>query len=555
MFESEGIVRPGWADTAALATLGLVCGGVTLAVGTTRAFPILDDAAYAETAFDLARTGRYMPHDWMVAQAVPHVAWGALFARLFGSTYSVLTAATLVPAAIGVVALYVLARLLGARPLAALAAALLLALDPVYLHLSFSFMSDSTGVLFILLAAIGYTRFLQRAAVGDLWLASLAVAAGALTRQTEILFGAGAVGYLLLGGRLRLGAAALSLGGPLLALAVFAIWERARGAEPLAYLQAMHMVRQSVAHPAYLLSSAVADLFGVLPLVGLLVPLFPRPRARATVALALAVVGGYQAVKYAVHRDAAPFDPTKGNVIDATGYALNLYWGTPQALFAGWVWYAATAFGVASAAWLLAALVEGAVATVDEWRAGSERATARGVVLAGGAALGIGAVLAPYAFDRYALPVIALALACIAATRVGESRRFAAGAGLAALLLGGYGIAAQRDYLCHAGARWRAAEMLRTRGVPAMRIGVGLEWNLVYTYATSVRALGRSTLAGQDLRFPPRYAVMPAWIVSDLPVIGYTVVRRYRYSSILGGFTTRYVLVLHRDARLRDSAL
>src|SRR2546430_5874257 len=69
-----------------------------------------DDWDYALTVQRLVETGRLQLSAWAQATLVFQIAWGGLFARLFGFSHTILRVSTLVLAALGVVSFYGLAR-------------------------------------------------------------------------------------------------------------------------------------------------------------------------------------------------------------------------------------------------------------------------------------------------------------------------------------------------------------------------------------------------------------------------------------------------------------
>src|SRR5438045_3757120 len=81
-------------------------------VPPVRAFAMTDDWTYMRSVADILN-GAYRPNDWAQASSVGHFLWGALFAWIFGFSFTTLTAATLCMAALAVGALYALLRHLG----------------------------------------------------------------------------------------------------------------------------------------------------------------------------------------------------------------------------------------------------------------------------------------------------------------------------------------------------------------------------------------------------------------------------------------------------------
>ena len=117
----------------------------------------------------------YVEHGWIAVPAysatplVLHILWGGLFVHLFGFSHTVLRVSTLVLAAVGLLGAYLLLReLLDQRR--ALFGALSLALYPLYVHLSFSFMTDVPFLCLAVWAQLCYVRGLRGGSPSLWWL-------------------------------------------------------------------------------------------------------------------------------------------------------------------------------------------------------------------------------------------------------------------------------------------------------------------------------------------------------------------------------------------------
>lgn len=150
-------------------------------------FPLNDDWAYALAARALAATGRITLSDWGASTQLPHIMTGAVFARIFGFSFSVLRLANLLVAA---AALFVFVKILDEFEIGSyekLAAALTLAFSPLYLVLANSFMTDIHYLFWMLSAVYFYVRRLKDPADGKaLLLAGACAAAAYLTRQLAV---------------------------------------------------------------------------------------------------------------------------------------------------------------------------------------------------------------------------------------------------------------------------------------------------------------------------------------------------------------------------------
>src|SRR5438094_1729155 len=182
-----------------LIVLALAIAAVLLAAPPLGEFPINDDWLYARTVQGLVERGQLEVPAWGASSLVLQAYWGALFARLFGFSHLALRASTLVLAAVGLVGFYLLLREL-LDPGRALLGTLLLLVNPLYVTLSYSFMTDVPFLSLTLWALFCYTRALrgQRPHLG--WLAGGSLFAGGafLVRQFGAALPLAALGGLLL---------------------------------------------------------------------------------------------------------------------------------------------------------------------------------------------------------------------------------------------------------------------------------------------------------------------------------------------------------------------
>lgn len=169
---------------------------VALLINPRGEFPLNDDWIYAKTVKTLLAGGGLHFAD-MYANIVAQIFWGALFCLPFGFSFTALRISTLTLGLIGVLALYGVLREAGADRNTALFGALLLAFNPLYMVLSYSFMSDVpfTAVCIVSLYFImrGFRRNTHFEVAAGLSLACLAL----LIRQPGLAIFVGfALAYL-----------------------------------------------------------------------------------------------------------------------------------------------------------------------------------------------------------------------------------------------------------------------------------------------------------------------------------------------------------------------
>ncbi len=167
------------------AALALLYAALILLVRPFGDFPLNDDWAYAWSVQRLLEGGTLRISDWSSPSLVFQVVCGAAWTKLFGSGAFQLRLLTLLFAGAGSAFLGLLAARLTKDRVLAGAAALAMASSPLYLSLSFTFMTD---VYFVaLFAAALYSYRAARFGAGSAF-----AAAAVLVRQNGMLIPLGA---------------------------------------------------------------------------------------------------------------------------------------------------------------------------------------------------------------------------------------------------------------------------------------------------------------------------------------------------------------------------
>ncbi len=471
-------------------------------------FPLNDDWAYALAAQALSATGRITLSDWGASTQLPHIITGALFANVFGFSFSVLRVANLLVAA---AALFVFVKILDEfeiKPFEKMAAALTLAFSPLYLVLANSFMTDIHYLFWMLSAVYFYVRRLKDPADGKaLFLAGICAAAAYLTRQLAVALPLAFTLILLLEGRpgpvkapparparpiksvLRALAAVWAL--PLAAMAGYYLWfTRIHGPT---WASGNYVVGATLAHlskPGLLISDSVyRSLAGMLEIGLLLLPLaagylfsarqFSSKnglRCRVTSAgpwLALAALAIFIFMN-------GPL-PYLENTLSHSGLGVLTLGGgalKPSGFFASPLfWTLATAASLISAVFLLCA-------TSLALRASGP--ALRFIFAAALLHLGVSLTGAKF-FDRYLLTL--LPWFALAAVFAAKGVRFSKpAAGLALLFCALLAWAGMKDYLAWNGAKWELAGKPRAEFSPGEIIN-GFDYNAWYSYEKNMAYL------------------------------------------------------------------
>ena len=521
---------------------------VALLINPRGEFPLNDDWIYAKTVKTLLAGGGLHFAD-MYANIVAQIFWGALFCLPFGFSFTALRISTLTLGLIGVLALYGVLREAGADRNTALFGALLLAFNPLYMVLSYSFMSDVpfTAVCIVSLYFImrGFRRNTHFEVAAGLSLACLAL----LIRQPGLAIFVGfALAYLAKSGwrprNLFLAGISVMLGGT-----VQVLWDQ--------WMRYKHILPPHHSEPAVWVLSPRSYLswqtpgllaFGLVAIsVYLGIFLFPfllfvgrrklaslyRSPLLTSASLAFAVLPACE-LRYMRM-------PLLSNVLYNLGLGpapetlrYTLTRGMPSLPTAGnTFWIVVTFLGGLGAVVLFQTTLVAIPRALNLRPFPAEKRASLVILLATGLTY-----LAPVAiltidgraFDRYLLFPVAVGIAMIGllVSELGPSKADSSIMLLAVLslaLYGAFSVAGTHDYLCWNRARWQALNhLMNERRVPANDIDGGYEFNGWYLYDPKYRATPWKSywwVAGDDFMI----TFGPAW--------GFTELSRYPFQRWL----------------------
>ncbi len=494
--------------------------------------PLNDDWAYAQSVQHLLNEGVLHVSDWASPSLIPQIYLGALFARLAGGfSFVNLRWATLFCAVISCLALYDLLRQLGLRHAESLLGVVILLVNPLFINLTYTFMSDVFFLALMLFSLACYARGFQRRSNVWLLIGSVIAAGAYLERQLGVVLPIG-VGLAWVLRDRRLNWRPLLLIGliPVLSVLGHQLWLQIAGKSWATETLAVGSTTGFLTNPASWIIIAIRVLWsmtylGIFTLPALLAWLVGRPSLRNTRRWSAVFIGWFIVIGVALlafvvtnHRSM----PQLANIIDHAGLGTVTLDGNKPALIpAGWLWIIT----------LIAPLAGAAQATlwtesIVRWRRARESFSA-GMIL-----VGIGLVLAivlfAFFYDRYLLVVVPCA-AYLVLRRVKLGRWGWVSAALvsAAFLL--YNVIGLSDYLGWTSVRWTTAEQLVAQGIPPERIDAGIEWIGWHEFET-VLPIARATGLGNDMMAwmhvnPKTYV----FAFSQLP--GYDVVEEVTYPA------------------------
>jgi 4-amino-4-deoxy-L-arabinose transferase-like glycosyltransferase len=554
-------------------------------------YPINDDWIYALSARNVLH-GVFVIPGWAQASQLTHALWGAGFAALFGFSFTTLTWSMIVLAAIGSLTFYALLRRLDVGAEAALLGALLLACNPILIHLDYSFMTETSFLTYTLLACYCYLRGLQQGRDRWLWLGGAMTAIALLDRQFGVMVAVAALLYLLLKGQLNWRRAFAVALLPALALGGLLLWQASQPSAEISVQTNAH-IQEFFHNPLGVIWEHLSRALIIIPVLGLFAPLALRWRSRLFAAyaavLSAAVVGWY------VYSGTVSFDYSRSNLFDSGGFMPPvLYYFRTITVGPPWLWLALSLV----AALLTAGLLTAATAATIEWwhrpspspsrgegsdlssptGGGWERAHAKALqpvnfVYLAGLLVGLLSLLLTTNFmDRYLVPLIPF-LILIALRRaefrdtiypapvigrqgaINRAPTIRLGFYLSSLVFYlAFALIAQRDYFAYAQARWDAGQWVISQGVKYEQLDGGYEWSGWWLYDQAAAAIrGKPDVrylpaSPAGAGFPPDAVIDPRWRLEIAEDGGYHTVRQFGYTNWLAGGKTRYVLALKRNS-------
>lgn len=538
----------------------MLCGTTIALLAVARPFgefPINDDWSYAWSVRQLCERGELRLGPWVAMTLVGQVIWAWPFAAVAGFSFTALRLSTIAASLIAILGFHALALRDGGRRDTAAAAAVLLAVNPIFFFLSTTFMTDVPFVAAAVPALLGYGRALatgeRRSVVAATAWSLVAVSVRQVGLALPLSY---AITAVVCRPRDRRVAMA-SLGAAAAAYAAWLVTARATGVAAAGAVSKIDDLATVIARPALLAGNLISH--GVFAL--LMVSLFLAPfhllfgpdlgelarssRRRsawvgaATFATALAFLLGKRRVFPLL--SSVLFDLGLGPLSFPDVAVLHLpHWpAAPRA-----VWWALMLGAALAAAVHAAVLADAGARLLAERRAGDVSAIrARQLFAALAGLLLLLPVLPMTVFDRYLLLPLLLALyvTVIGIRDVGpggdgEARTIRAIGALLTAATALFSVAATHDYFSANRARFAALDdLVASRHVAPRDIDGGWEWNGWHLEVDAHATDGRAPWDAGS-----RYAVALG------PMPGFRTIAVHPFDAWIGR-SPRAVLVLERE--------
>jgi len=458
-------------------------------------FPLDDDWGVGFTTFRLLHTGRIVFTPFASATAYLQFAWGALWARLFGETFTVLRCSTLALSLGATLLAFSILRYAGVRTRLALFGAAALLFHPLFFWASFTSM---THVPFVFLSLVAMALFVRAWDREGVWLALAfaATVASFFTRQFAVLNAVAPLTVALLARRKKVAltyAAALAVFALLAASGVLVGSKK----ELLLHRPTLSGLAFRAAHYVFFNWQNIALFFA--PLLFLVLLARNRMPISRITAIVCAIVFALVAWRM-TFRIGMPIPyMNSGNVFTDFGLGtptlrdvFTLRMPHPFAL--PWSVKATLMLVTTLGAVIAAAL------TVRTLSSQTPLVRYCAVYLLGGTA--IAAFMSIY-FDRYSVDTawpFAILLTLLASTAtLTRASRIAAAATLAAAIV--FSICGTAEYLAWNRARWAAYADLRAHGVTLEQMDGGYEVNAILALRAGRKDLGKPGVGVVDDRY------------------------------------------------------
>lgn len=525
-------------NTVSFIGLALLWGAIIFVVGAGGDFPLNDDWVHAWSVKKLLDGDglRLLPYagPFLYFQVI----LGTVASAVFGFSFVTLRFVALACALVALWSLWSMLRQGNVSSKNAFLVVAAFAVNPWFVNLSFTFMTDVPALAFLLLACALMIKGFERDRRGWIVLANLAALASMFIRQSGALFFVAAIVALVFNIRKPAARRALPVTVVFVALGAVMYWFLGqRGLLPETV--GVHLLNWRALLPHALQWLAYSVLYlGLLAL-----PVFAGiALARRKIFLSgktflwLLVAGGVVAYFWIAR---GQYFPYAGNIIthEGLGPTGEVLQGKESAMFPLWIWWIATGLATIGAAFMLRFHIRAKLKMLRRWYFPFD-VTLVGTLMG----LFIALAMIVKGFDRYLLPALAFLLAYVALYYGKKFRMKRAVVVLGVLAMAAYSIIGTQNYLRWNETREREAGALVARGISKERIEAGYEWCGWELYDQS-----RGIENPHD-RSKPWYvnSICPAntaeYVISFSELPGYDVIKKATYRSWYDTSPWLYVL-------------
>jgi len=550
-------------DITAVLSLTAVWVLVELLIHPAGEFPLNDDWSYTRSLEQWYAMHHYNLLGWTSMPLAAHLVWGLVFCKIFGFSFTVLRYSTLVLGCIGGIGAYFLSREFSENKAACFFTALILLLNPIYLNLSNTFMTDVPFTSFLILSILFFVKGLRQNKLTYIIQGIFFILIATMIRQLGLLAaGAFSLALLIKDGfaKRSLLISVLATGLPLGAYLLYNHWLGTQHLYPVKYDEGFRRIQHNLFgqdHSTfkYLLRQGLNIFvyagFFIFPLVFRVsrTAIWKSRRSPSFLICIVVMVG--IGIYCLVHRNNIPL---MGNIMNPYGIGpvdmrdvTILHLDNIEPLPAI-VWQLLCFVGIIGGGVLLWTMIN-SIRSVQKsdrpllWFLLFFAIAYCLVMLIGGT------------YDRYLIPLIPV-LSVLMLTRLPEqdeddpasmmNRQLGRCAAVFFFLVGAwFSVAGTTNYLSWNKARWNALRFLTYEaGIPPTHIDGGFEFNGYYNYNdTDITRLKEEADPAKKSWW---WVQDDEFMISFGPVEGYTIVRTFPCQHTFFPFVSENIFVLKR---------
>lgn len=514
--------------------------GLLLLIQSPKAeFPLNDDWAYAQSVRVMLTTEKLQVSEWAAATTIFQIYYGALFAKFSGGLFFTgLRLSTLSFSFICCLALYDLLCQLELPPSSAWVGSLAFIVNPIFIYLSYTFMTDIFYLGAMLLALAFYVRGWKKDKLFFLFVGSLFAGGAYLSRQLGLALPAGMVLLLFLKkGRLGWRETLASGFVPAVIIVAHTLWLEYIHGQPWGFeLNAVQNSLKLLLQPLFPLF-LVTKLFNALLYLGLFsLPIFlaqlftTRHWLTKWYGVWLMALGVFTFYMVVVLDQWMPF---LANVINREGLGPMTLVGLKSGNIPQWV------FGLVTLLSPFAGAAQGSLWTETLLNSRQEISRPGSPVLLSSLFMAGFSSLIVILWDEYLLVFVPAGLYLLLRnqplTPLGQ--RIAL---LTCIPILVYSLLELKDHFAWHHAQWQAGQYLVNQNIPPEKIAGGLEWTGWYEFeATLPQAI--ATGLGDDL-FGWSKINLKEYVLAFEPLSGYRLVHTIPYHPPLTPPRAIYIL-------------
>jgi hypothetical protein len=236
-------------DSTAVLSLTVVWLFVELLIHPAGEFPLNDDWSYTRSLQQWFDLHHYHLLGWTSMPLAAHLVWGMLFCKIFGFSFTVLRYSTVVLGCLGGIGAYFLSREFSENKAACFFTALLLLLNPIYLNLSNTFMTDVPFTSFLILSILFFVKGLRQDKLSYIFQGIFFILIATMIRQLGLLAaGAFSLALLIKNGpdKRSLILSVLATGVPLCVYFLYNHWLNAQHIYPVKYDEGLRRIQHNL---------------------------------------------------------------------------------------------------------------------------------------------------------------------------------------------------------------------------------------------------------------------------------------------------------------------